>query len=521
MKFEIIRSFRGYKRTNLVKDLTAGLMVAVVAMPLSIALGIQSSVTLQAGLITAIIGGFCISAFGGSRFSIGGPSATFVVVTVSYVNNPTIGISGLVIITMCAGVLLIGFGLIHIGKALKFVPYPLVIGFTAGIGVILLAGQIKDFLGLTIVNASVDFIPKLSGCLTSIGTFNIVTFMLAFLTLAIIYLLPRINKKIPSVIISIIIVTTISIVLKAILTDKIEVKTIGSTYGTIKADIETMSNLSFDNVEWKSLIIPIFTIAILSALEGLMSATVAEGMTNRIYDPNAELVGHGIANIMSGFFCGLPVTGALARTSVNISGGAKSPLAGVSHSLILLIMFFLFMPIMKFIPFCVLSAVLVKVAINMSRFKLVLKFALFSVRDSIILATSFLFTIFFGVLFGVAIGLISAFVLNIVNITRGIKIIKIPEKTTLNSFYYQLDGALCFVSVVKVIEFVREKVNNCDEIVLDMINIKAIDATSVERLAKYSKMFKEGGKRLRLLNLTNAVRKRYEKAFKTLSFSWR
>ncbi|MDR0695936.1 MAG: SulP family inorganic anion transporter [Christensenellaceae bacterium] len=522
MKFELLRSFDGYKLTNLTKDLTAGLMVAIVAMPLSIALGIQSDSTLQAGLITAIVGGFFIAVFGGSRYSIGGPSATFVVVTVSYINNPAIGIPGIVIITMLAGVVLILFGLLRFGKALKFVPYPLVIGFTAGIGVILLVGQIKDFFGLTISGTiSADFIPKLMSYFTHLNTFNIVSFVLGIITLAIIYLLPKINRKIPSVIIAIIIVTFISIGIKSILKDNVEIKTIGSTYGEINADINLMFSLNFSEVNFISLIMPIFTIAVLSALEGLMSATVAEGMTNRIYDPNAELIGHGIANIASGFFCGLPVTGALARTSVNITGGAKTPIAGISHSLILLLMFFILMPIMRYIPFCVLSAVLVKVAINMSRFKLVSKFAIFSIRDSIILMTSFLLTIFLGVLYGVTLGLLCAFIANIKNIIRGIKITNVPHKSSENLSYYRLDGALYFVSVVKVIDFVREKMLTTDEIVLDLIDIKTIDATSVERLAKYSKMFKESGKKLSLLNLNSFVRVRYEKAFKTLYFTWR
>lgn len=538
MKPEMINCLKGYQKKSLISDLTAGLLVAIVALPLSIAFGIQSGSTLQAGLITAIIGGFCISAFGGTRFSIGGPAAAFIVITAGYISTPGIGLPGMLIIVLMSGVLLILMGLLKVGRLLKYVPFPIILGFTAGIGFVLLFGQLKDFLGLTLPNGNpADFIPKLSEYGRNIGSVNFYSLGVGAVTLAIIYGLQKINKKIPGVIIAIVAMTGLTVAAGAIFGDKIHISTIGSAYGDIKTEFTFISAFDFSSVQFGSLILPAIVISLLSALEGLMSATVAEGMTKKAYDANMELVGHGLANIGSGLLGGLPVTGVIARTSVNIFSGGKTPVAGMFHSVLLLVMYFALMPVMKFIPFPVLAAVLIKVAIGMSRFPLLAKFVKFSKRDAAIIAVSFFLTIFLSLIYGVLVGLALAIILNIKNMKRGLKITVEEVKDAFAAVTEALDvegnpvpelpgekcfrvsGALYFISVVKLIDFVKKQCADTPEIVLDMSEVHSVDATALEKLMKFKEFSEANELKIELVNFNPKATARYRTAKRNLALS--
>ncbi len=526
MKPELLISLKGYKKKYLFSDLTAGLLVAIIALPLSVAMGIQSGVSAQSGLISAIVGGFFIALLSGSRFSIGGPSATFITLTITYL--AAYGMIGMQLITIMAGVILIVSGFLKVGKILRFVPFPIVIGFTAGIGVILLVGQAKDFLGLTPSEPlSPDFFLKIGGIFKSLNTFNGASFLIGAATLALIYLLPKAHKKIPSVFVALVIGTLISVILKGLFKTDTTIQNI-KTLGDLSVSFNFIDFSSIGTLKIWELIFPAFIIAVLSALEGLLSATVAEGMTSYIHDPNMELIGHGAGNIGSALLGGIPVTGAIARTSANIGAGARSPLAGIFHALILLIIYVALMPIMKFVPYSVLAAVLIKVAITMSKFKQFIKFTVFGIRDSLILLTSFLCTVFFGVQYGLLAGLIMAFVSNAKSYKYRLKIepaelesIKNYKKfREIDRKIYALSGALYFINIVKLNDFIKKEIETTSEIILDMDNLLSIDATCVEKLAKLAKTLAKNGKRLYLHSLKPKAYQRYKKAFSDIIRVW-
>ena len=372
MKPELFNSLKNYKKSNLLNDLLAGLMVAIIALPLSIALGIQSvpetvsSNGIQFGIITAIVAGFFISALGGSRFQIGGPTAAFVVILYSYIANPDIGILGLAIAGIMAGVILILMGFLKVGSVMRFFPYPITIGFTTGIGITLLVGQIKDLCGFT--SGGTEAIEKIISYFENISSFNIATFGVGLVGLACVIIIPKINKKIPSAFVALILCTIITLIINQFAGTS--VATIGSKYGDIRAGFFPIDFSSIESVKFSALIVPAIVIAFLCAIESLLSATVAAGMTNTSFNTNQELVGQGVANIFSSLLGGLPATGAIARTAAGIENGAKSPLTGVFHAVFVLLMYFALMDVVKYIPLCVFSAILISVAINMSRFKL-------------------------------------------------------------------------------------------------------------------------------------------------------
>lgn len=520
MKPELLLGFKTYKKKFVFSDLLSGLMVAIVALPLSIAFGIQSGATLQTGIMAAIVGGMLISAFGGAKFSIGGPSATFIVLTATYIADPDIGLNGIFIITTLAGVMLIAAGFLKAGRLLKYVPYTVIIGFTAGIGFILLSGQFKDFLGLILPDGNPpDFIGKMSACFQNMTSFNPFALLIGAVTLAIIYLLPKLNKKIPSVIIALIAATILSFVLNTALGDIASIPTLGSVYGDITAEF-TFIDFSAVSSRFYIYLIPAGSIAILSALEGLMSASIAEGLSGAPFNPDSELIGHGIANIGTGLTGGIPVTGALARTSVNISSGAKSPLSGIFHSLFLLIFYLLLMPVMKYIPFSALAAVLIKVSISMSRFKLVARFAAFGLRDSATLLTSFLVTVIFGVLYGVFAGIAVAFAFNIPAFKNKLFITEVTANEVRGGEIlpaesiriFGLKGAVFFISVNKLLKVIESAATAAEYIVIDMDKTGKMDATAAEKLSKTAKAMAKNDKKLVLLNMSDTNEKRYKTA---------
>ncbi len=493
MKPELFLSLKRYSKQKLAKDLFAGLMVAIIALPLSIALGIQSGASLQNGLLTAIIAGFCISAFGGSRYQIGGPTAAFVVILLGYLNDPAIGMSGLQLATILAGVLLLIMGFCRLGKAVGYLPYPIVIGFTTGIGITLFVGQLKDFLSLSLpAGTKGEFLPKMIAYAKHITTTDLFAVLVGAVALAIIYLLPRLMKKLPAAFCAVLVATGLSALLGVF---DIEVATIGSVYGQIKAEFPIISVSALANVKIAKVIVPAIVIAFLCALESLLSATVADGMTKTNHNSNQELVGQGIGNIASACFGGLPATGAIARTAANIGQGAQSPLAGMFHALFLLAMYLLLMPVMKFIPLCALAAVLISVALHMSNFPLFAKLCRAPRKDLAILIVTCALTVFFDLTYGVIGGFIVALLCNVGALKHRPKIGAV-ENATLSP-----GGKLFFLQAVPLIATL--KAHKDTPIVLDLQKVDSIDITIAQKLQQYRK---NSGVSVEIVGASDAVR---------------
>ncbi len=506
MKPELFNSLKNYKKKNLLNDLFAGLMVAIIALPLSIALGIQSvpeSVSangLQMGIITAIVAGFFISFLGGSRFQIGGPTAAFVVILFGYLANPEIGILGLAIAGIMAGVILILMGLLRCGSVMKFFPYPITIGFTTGIGVTLLIGQIKDLCGL---NASgTEAIHKIISYIENISTFNLSTFIVGAIGLACVIILPKISKKIPSAFVALVLCTGVTALINGFMGGTVE--TIGSKYGDIKAEFYPLDFSNIASVNFSALIMPAIVIAFLCAIESLLSATVASGMTNTTFNPNQELLGQGVANICSSLVGGLPATGAIARTAAGIENGAKSPLTGMFHALFVLVLYFALMGVVKHIPLCVFSAILISVAINMSRFKLFFKLTRFGKRDVIILVATCVLTIVFDLTYGVIGGVIITVIANVKNFKAGLKIAE--EDGVVNA-----DGALFFANANKLVCALENAVKEKEQITLDISGVNGIDQTALEKIATFSKKLKAQQKTLNIVGANTKTQHRIDK----------
>ena len=505
---ELLNSLKNYKKSYIINDLLSGLLVAIIAMPLSIALGLQSvpgSSGIQMGIITAIIAGFIVSVFGGSRFQIGGPTAAFVTIIFGYISNESIGLIGLQIATIFAGVILIVLGLLKCGNLVKFIPYPIIVGFTTGIGITLLFGQLKDLCCFT--GGGTHFLDKIIGYVSTISSFNLATFILGALTLVSIYAIQKINKKLPSAFISIILFTLVNILIKG---ESLGVETIGSKYGDISASINFINFSGIENLNFLNIIVPTIVIAFLGGLESLLSATVADGMTKLKSNYNQELVGQGLGNIGSILLGGLPATGAIARTSANINSGAKSSLAGAFHAIFLLIMYFALMGVIKFIPLCALSAVLINVSINICNPKLFARLTVFGKRDSIVLYVTMLLTVFFDLTYGVLGGFLVAILINVKNLKLGIKTVRNVENSNLNVEVY---GSLYFFSVNKLVNEIKSSLSGVNKVVINAQNVKNIDLTAIQKLTSTFGELTSQGVELDIINASEGVKNRLDKYF--------
>lgn len=551
MKPELIRSLKGYKPKNILNDLFAGLMVAIIALPLSIALGIQSVPDgmpggIQYGLITAIIAGFFISALGGSKFQIGGPTAAFVAILVGYLADPQIGPLGLAIAGIMAGALLIIMGGLRLGSVMKFFPYPITIGFTTGIGITLIVGQIKDFLGLNYVNKVTsealgsELIKKIELIINNISTIDWVTLGVAVFGFLIIILLPKLCKKIPAAFVALILCTGLTAILNAFAGTSIA--TIGSQFGKVEAGFNVIDFGAFGTINFGALIMPAIVIAFLCAIESLLSATVAAGMTNTTFNANQELFGQGVANICSSLLGGLPATGAIARTAASIENGAKSPLAGMFHAIFLLIFYFALMSVLQYIPLCVFAAILMSVAINMSRFKLFGKLTAFGVRDSIVLIVTCLLTVVFDLTYGVIGGVVITILANVMNFKKGLKIsyqeklvtikkgalveVVKPEPKAKKQFKtveiseeikenvnIEVGGAIFFANVGRLVGVIEKVMVSAKSVTVDLSKIETIDETCIEKLGTLNKKFKANDKQLVLANANEKTQSRINKYF--------
>lgn len=492
-KPELFNSLKNYSTKTFVSDLIAGVIVGVVALPLAIAFAIASGVSPERGLFTAIIAGFCISFFGGSKVQIGGPTGAFAVIVYGVVNK--FGYEGLVIATIMAGILLILLGAFKMGGLVKFIPYTIVTGFTAGIAVTILTGQIGDFFGLTTGKMPGDFVGKIKVYIESFNTINWYSFGIAAISLIVIFLWPKINKKVPGSLIVIILATVVSLILEHTLGWKTD--TIGSRYGAIPSSLPapTIPGISLDLI--KQLFPTAVSIAVLAAIESLLSAVVADGMIGSKHDSNTELIAQGIANIASPIFGGIPATGAIARTATNIKNGGKTPIAGIIHAVVLLLIMLLLGKFAVYIPMAALAAVLVSVAWNMAGIPAIKALLKGQKSDICVLAVTFIITVFIDLTVAIEIGLGFAaffFIKKMIdvsevqekreNIITGIDASGKTTEYTIpeNVLVYDIEGPLFFGTVRKFEMAVERAAISCKALVLNMESTIYLDAGGIRAL---------------------------------------
>jgi SulP family sulfate permease len=399
---KLFSTLKGYTREQFGKDLLSGLIVGIVALPLAIAFGIASGVSPEKGLVTAIIAGFIISAFGGSRVQIGGPTGAFIVIVYGIIQK--YGVDGLIVATFIAGVMLIIMGLARLGSVIKFIPHPLIVGFTAGIALIIFSSQMKDFLGLQMGAVPADFAAKWEAYFQHISTVNYWSVLIAAGTIAISFLWPKITHRIPGSLLAIVLATVLVQVFH------LPVDTIGTRFGAIPSSIPGPHIPHIDWETLKQLVQPAFTIALLGGIESLLAAVVADGMIGGNHRSNMELVAQGGANIASSIFGGIPATGAIARTATNVKNGGRTPVAGMVHAVTLLLIMLFIGKWASLIPFSCLAGILVVVAFNMSEYKSFISILKGPKSDVAILLTTFFLTVFLDLTVAIEIGMVlSAF----------------------------------------------------------------------------------------------------------------
>ena len=396
---KIIDTFKNYSRKQLVSDLIAGLIVAIIALPLSIALAIASGVSPERGLYTAIVAGFVIALLGGSKVNISGPTAAFAAIVAGIVADH--GVDGLAIATVMAGGILILMGLLRLGSLIKYIPESITVGFTSGIAVTIVIGQIKDFFGLTFapVTNAVEAVEKLEAIAASIKTFNPWAFLTGLVALAILIVWPKISRKIPGSLVAVLVLTVV------VALTGLAVNTIGDLY-TISASLPPFALPKFEGSKIVALIPSAFTIAVLAAIESLLSCVVSDKMIDDTHNSNTELIAQGTGNICSALFGGIPATGAIARTAANVKNGGRSPVSGMVHAVVLLLVLVVLMPYAAFIPMPVIAAVLFMVAYNMSEWRHFVKICRTApVFDTLVLVLTFVLTVVFDLVVAIAVGL--------------------------------------------------------------------------------------------------------------------
>ena len=396
--FDVMKS---YTKKQLIKDIISGIIVAIIALPLSIALAIASGVGPEQGLYTAIIAGFFISFFGGSRVQIAGPTAAFVVIIYGIVAS--YGTDGLIVATILAGIILVIMGICRFGSLIKYIPYTITTGFTCGIAVTLFIGQLKDFFGMDIASVPSEFLDKVIVYAKNISTINLTATLIGLLAVAIMLLWTKVTDKIPGSLVAIVVTTAIAYFAK------LPVNTIGSVYGKLNSAFPSFHVPSITMNLIQQMISPAFTIAVLAAIESLLSAVVSDGMIGDTHKSNAELIGQGLGNIFSGFFGGIPATGAIARTAANVRNGGRTPIAGIAHCITLTIILLVLMPLAALIPMTTLAAVLLVVAANMADWSSFFRLCKNAPKsDIIVLVATFFLTEFFDLVVAIEIGVVLA-----------------------------------------------------------------------------------------------------------------
>lgn len=494
IKPKLLTTLKNYDRKQFFADATAGVIVGIVALPLAIAFGIASGVTPEKGIITAIIAGFIISAFGGSRVQIGGPTGAFIIIVYGIIQN--YGTTGLAIATIMAGVILVIMGLVKFGSLIKFIPYPVVVGFTSGIALLIFSTQIKDFFGLQMEKVPSEFHEKWLAYFESFSTMNFNVVGIALLAMLIMIFWPKITHKIPGSLIAIIVTTLIVMIFK------LPVDTIGSKFGEIPSNLPAPSSFEINIGIIKNLIGPATVIALLAAIESLLSAVVADGMIGGKHRSNMELIAQGMANIVVPIFGGIPATGAIARTATNIKNGGRTPVAGIIHAITLLLIMLFFGSYAKLIPMATLAAILVIVAYNMSEwhsFKSLLKSPK---SDVVVLLTTFILTVIFDLTIAIEIGMVLAVLLfmkrmaevsNVSVITRELE--DEEEKPDSNAIdkkqipegveVFEINGPFFFGAAKKFKDEMLQVEEPPKVRIIRMRNVPAVDATGLQTLRDF------------------------------------
>ncbi len=488
IKPKLFSVMKGYTKEQFIKDFIAGIIVAIIALPLSIALAIASGVNPEQGLYTAVIAGFFISFLGGSRVQIGGPTAAFVIIIYGIIAD--YGMSGLTVATLMAGIIMILLGVFKLGSLIKYIPKTITVGFTAGIAVSIFAGQLKDFFGFQMGAVPSEFVEKIVSYKEHFTTLRPMTLGIGVLALLIQIFWPKISQKIPGSLVAIIVTTAVVTIFK------LPVDTIGDLY-TIKAGLPSLAipEISFGMV--KNLISPAFTIAILASIESLLSCVVSDGMIGDRHRSNAELVGQGVGNIMSALFGGIPATGAIARTAANVKNGGRTPVAGIVHAITLLLILLFLMPYASMIPMSTLAAILIMVAYNMSGIKGFAHMVKTAPKSDVaVLVITFLLTVIFDLVVAIEIGMVLAVFLfmkrmadttevkswiykedlNETEISQHTDLKDVPE----NTMVYEITGPMFFGAANDYLSFIGEK--NKSVLILRMRNVPAIDVTGLETL---------------------------------------
>lgn len=501
---ESVRCLRTYSRRDFGSDLLAGLTVGLVALPLAMAFGIASGVTPQAGLYTAVVAGGLISALGGCRMQIGGPTGAFVVIVAGIVAK--FGTSGLAMVTLMAGAMLVVMGLTRLGTAVKFIPRPVTIGFTNGIALLIASTQIKDFLGLRIGEVPSAFLPRMRVLLEHIGTISWRAVAISLASLVIIILLPRIVKRVPGSIVAMLACTIIVAVAG------IHVATIGTKFGGIPVGLPRLSVPEFKLDQ----VVPLFpsavTVALLAAVESLLSAVVADGMSGTKHNSNVELVAQGVANFASPLFGGIPATGAIARTATNIRAGARTPVAGVIHALTLLTILAVAAPLARYVPLATLSAVLFAVAYNMGEWREIGTIVRLSKADIAVWAVTFALTVLADLTVAVEVGMVLAALLYIYRISQTTTVVPVNEEYIRdgrphvlqdkplpgNVSILRIHGPFLFGTTDKLADAVADLDPFQAVVIVRLRNMTAIDATGLHALEAFAKRLRKSGRTLLL-----------------------
>jgi SulP family sulfate permease len=504
-KPKIFDTLKNYNRQQFGKDVMAGLIVGIVALPLAIAFAIASGVSPEKGLYTAVIAGFIISAMGGSRVQIGGPTGAFIVIVYGIVQIH--GVNGLIIATFMAGVMLIIMGFARLGSVIKFIPHPLIIGFTSGIAILIFSSQMKDFFGLKMGAIPADFLDKWKSYVESFWSVNIYAVLIAAATVVIILLWPKLTHKIPGSLIAILVTTAAMQMLH------LPIDTIGSRFGSIPSSLPmpVMPHIDFATV--KNLIQPAFTIALLGGIESLLSAVVSDGMIGGNHKSNMELIAQGTANIFSSIFGGIPATGAIARTATNVKNGGRTPVAGIVHAITLLLIMLFIGKWAALIPMATLAGILVVVAYNMSEWESFVSVFKGPRSDVAVLLTTFLLTVLVDLTVAIEIGMVLAVFLFIRKMIKFSEVSILTkdiddngnakDKEAIGNFtipesveVFEITGPLFFGAAYKFKDAMRFIEKPPKVLIIRMRQVPIIDATGIRTLEEVFKESKHRGTKL-------------------------
>lgn len=523
---KLFSCLKTYDKKTFMSDLMAGIIVGIVALPLAIAFGIALGVTPEKGIITAIVAGLVISLFGGSKVQIGGPTGAFIIIIYGIIQK--YGFEGLTIATLMAGFFLVLFGLLRLGTIIKYIPYPIVVGFTSGIAVTIFTTQIKDLFGLTLPSNPSDFIEKWGVYLQNFNTIDPWCALIGVASVVVIAVTPRFSKKIPGSLIAIILMTIVALLLKNF-AGVLSIETIGDRFSiSNELPAAQVPDMNWETI--KSLVSPAITIAILGAIESLLSATVADGVIGDHHDSNTELVAQGLANIASPLFGGIPATGAIARTMTNINNGGKTPVAGIIHAVVLLLIFLFLMPLAKYIPMACLAGVLVVVSYGMCGWRSFLELMKNPKSDVTVLLITFFLTIIFDLTIAIEVGLIIACLLFMKRMSETTDVKAITEEIDLNQDaefstgnldhliipqgveVYEINGPYFFGAGNKFEEIMASFGDRPKVRIIRMRKVPFVDSTGIHNLTNLCEMSKKEGIQIVLSGVREKVNGQLEHA---------